>query len=209
VNPTPAYPRRYGSLLYCRSRMMPGTLLALAATALLAVGASFMEQSWIDEMRRVPAVALAPVLASAAIGASLYQYSAELDLGAVRAWYRRRLAHLAGLTALTAGALALAVPGEVGGFGPPQMTRNLMGAVGLTAAAATVLGARMSWVPTTAYLCSVFVGGEDVTGRKAIVLAWPLQPGGQPLAWAVALALFVLGGAAFVLRGPRAGRDRS
>ena len=95
-----------GPVLYARSRALPQTVAALAATTLLAVWAAHALDSYLDPERRVPVVALAPLVAATAIGTSLHSASDELDRTAVRPWWRRRLIHLLALTAL-AGALLL------------------------------------------------------------------------------------------------------
>ncbi|WP_341483579.1 hypothetical protein [Streptomyces endophytica] len=137
---TAAYSPTYGLVLYCRSRALPLTVATLLGTALLAAVCAHRLNASTDPFRHVPLVVLAPILAAAAIGTSLRQHSAELDRTAARPARPRRLAHLLALTTLAAGTLALAVPGHTQEFGAPVMVRNLAGAVGITAAAATVIG---------------------------------------------------------------------
>jgi hypothetical protein len=193
----------YGCLLYARSRALPLTAATLLCTAVLAAICAHWLNAYLDPYRRVPLIALAPMLASAAIGTSLHQHSAELDRTAVRPWWPRRLVHLLAPTALAAGALALAVPGNAPEFGAPAMVRNLIGAEGITLAAAAVIGARLSWLPTTTYLGAVYLTG-GAPGRAATVWAWAMQPGPQPAAWATAIGAFLLGGTLYVARGARA-----
>ncbi|WP_407287343.1 hypothetical protein [Streptomyces sp. BP-8] len=199
---TAAYPSTYGLVLYCRSRALPLTVATLLGTALLAAVCAHQLNASTDPFQRVPLVVLAPMLAAVAIGTSLRQRSAELDRTAARPARPRRLAHLLALTTLAAGTLALAAPGHTREFGAPAMVRNLAGAVGITAAAATVIGPRLSWLPTVAYLGAVSLAGDGVPGRAATIWAWPVQPGPQPAAWAVAAGAFIVGGALYVLRGP-------
>ncbi len=196
-----AHPR--GLLLYARSRAVPRTLAALAATAALAVWAAHRLDAFLDPDRRVPVVALAPLCAAAVIGTSLYSASDELDRTAVRPWWSRRLVQLLGLTALAAALLPVAVLGHVSVFGPPAMIRNTLGSTGLTAAAAALLGARLSWLPAFAYVSAVFLGSGGATDPAARVWAWPVQPGNQPAAWTTALTAFAVGGALYVTRGAR------
>ncbi|MFJ3302400.1 hypothetical protein ACIPSA_04630 [Streptomyces sp. NPDC086549] len=193
----------YGPLLYARSRALLLTLAALAGTTVFAVWAAHRMDTYLDPDRRVPIVALAPLLASAVIGASLYSPSDELDRTAVRPWWPRRLVQLGGLTALASALLPLAVLGHVDTFGAPAMIRNTLGCAGLTAAAAVLLGARLSWLPAFGYVTSVYLGSAGARGRASAVWAWPMQPGAQPGAWAAALAAFLVGGALYVLRGAR------
>ncbi|MEW2285626.1 hypothetical protein [Streptomyces sp. NPDC047841] len=192
-----------GPLLYARSRALPATLATLVGTAAFALWAAGRLDAYLDPDRRVPIVALAPLLASAAIGASLYSASDELDRTAVRRWWPRRLGQLTALTALAALLVVPAVLGHADTFGPPAVVRNTLGCTGVTATAAVLLGARLSWLPAFAYVTAVYLGSSAARGRAATVWAWPMQPGAQPGAWAVALAAFALGAALYAARGAR------
>ncbi|WP_225821372.1 hypothetical protein [Streptomyces naphthomycinicus] len=192
-----------GPLLYARSRALPLTLAALAATAAFAVWAAGRLDAYLDPDRRVPIVALAPLLASAVIGTSLYSASDELDRTAVRPWWPRRLAQLAGLAALAALLVTPAVLGHTENFGPPAVIRNTLGCTGVTAAAAVLLGARLSWLPAFVYVTGVYLGSTTAHGRAATVWAWPMQPGSQPGAWVTALTAFAAGAALYAVRGAR------
>ncbi|MFE1194968.1 hypothetical protein ACFW6E_19615 [Streptomyces olivaceoviridis] len=192
-----------GPLLYARSRALPATLAALVGTAAFALWAAGRLDAYLDPDRRVPIVALAPLLASAVIGASLYSASDELDRTAVRPWWPRRLAQLTALTALAALLVVPAVLGHADTFGPPAVIRNTLGCTGVTATAAVLLGARLSWLPTFAYVSAVYLGSSAARGRAGTVWAWPMQPGAQPGAWAVALAAFAVGAALYAARGAR------
>ncbi|MFG3011094.1 hypothetical protein ACGFZB_11640 [Streptomyces cinerochromogenes] len=192
-----------GLLLYVRSRTLPATLAALAATAAFAVWAAARLDAYLDPDRRVPIVAMAPLLASAVIGASLYTPSDELDRTAVRRWWPRRLTQLAGLTALAALLVTPAVLGHAETFGPPAVLRNTLGCTGLTATAAVLLGARLSWLPAFGYVTAVYLGSTTARGRAATIWAWPMQPGAATGAWATAVTAFVLGAALYAVRGAR------
>ncbi|MEW1631217.1 hypothetical protein AB0387_28160 [Streptomyces sp. NPDC089173] len=195
-------------VLYLRSRALPATLAALAAIAVLAAWAADWLQGrpQFDHTARVPVLALAPLLAAAAIGTGFLSHTEELDRTAVRRWWPRRLVYLLALTALTAGALALAVPGHPEQFGAPAMVRNVVGATGVTAAAAVVLGARASWLPMTAYGGAVYLAAPRTPGGAAAYWAWPMQPGPEAAAWAVAGTAYVAGAALLALRGAHPGR---
>ncbi|MET8580880.1 hypothetical protein ABZX39_08315 [Streptomyces collinus] len=193
-----------GLVLYARSRAVPLALCALAATTAFAVWAARGLDAYLDPDRRVPVVALAPLLAAAVIGTSLHTASDELDRTAVRPWWPRRLAQLGALTALAATLLPLAVLGHAETFGAPAMVRNALGCTGVTAASAVLLGARLSWLPAFGYVSAVYLASVGTRGRAVTVWAWPMQPGAQPGAWAAALAAFVLGAAAYAVRGARA-----
>ncbi|POX64949.1 hypothetical protein C3492_04235 [Streptomyces sp. Ru62] len=192
-----------GLLLYARSRALPATLAALVGTGAFALWAAGRLDAYLDPDRRVPIVALAPLLASAVIGASLYSASDELDRTAVRPWWPRRLAQLTALTVLAALLVFPAVLGHAENFGPPAVVRNTLGCTGVTATAAVLLGARLSWLPAFAYVSAVYLGSSAARGRAATVWAWPMQPGAAPGAWAVALAAFAVGAALYAARGAR------
>jgi hypothetical protein len=189
--------------LYARSRGIPAALAVLACGALLTVWVSSRPGVYLDPYRRVPLVALAPLLASAVTGVSLHSYTRDLDDTAVRPWWPRRLAHVLVLSALAAALLALAVPGHSQEFGAAAMVRNTLGAIGVTTSAAVLLGARLSWMPTTLYFSAVYLSASSPRVSKATVLAWFMQPGPQRGAWAVGLALFVTGTALCAAFGAR------
>jgi hypothetical protein len=198
-----------GLLLYARSRTVPRALAGLLVTAALAVWAADGLHAYVDPQRRVPVVALAPLFSAAVIGASLHTASDELDRTAVRPWWRLRTVHLLALTALTAALLSVAVLGHTTVFGPPAMIRNTLGCTGLTAAAAALLGARLSWLPAFGYVSAVYLGAAGAGGRATTVWAWPVQPGGGTGAWAAAAVVFAVGGALYVVRGARAEGGRA
>ncbi|MFG2884036.1 hypothetical protein ACGFYV_17360 [Streptomyces sp. NPDC048297] len=110
---------------------------------------------------------------------------------------------LAALTALAALLLPLAVLGHPETFGPPAVIRNTLGCTGVTAGAAVLLGARLSWLPAFGYVTAVYLGSSGARGRAAVVWAWPMQPGAQVGAWAAALAAFTVGAALYAVRGAR------
>ncbi|MFF8864406.1 hypothetical protein ACF08B_20355 [Streptomyces sp. NPDC015139] len=202
-------PPPHGPLLYARSRSLPLALAALAATTAFAVWAAGRLDGSPDPYHRVAIVTSAPLLASAVIGASLYSASAELDGTAVRPWWPRRMAQLAALTAVAAALLPLAVLGHPETIGPGAVIRNTLGCTGVTAAAAVLLGARLSWLPAFAYVSALYLGFHRVRGWGATVWAWPMQPGAERGAWATALAAFALGTAWYAVRGARPERQRT
>ncbi|WP_328376968.1 hypothetical protein OG372_11335 [Streptomyces sp. NBC_01020] len=189
--------------LYARSRGLPLTAYTLAGTAVLAAWAAHALHAYLGPGRLVPVVALAPMLAAAAIGTGLHEHSAELNRTAVRPWWPRRLAVLLALTALAAGSLALAVPGGTQEFGAAAIVRNLLGAEGIAAAGAAMIGARLSWLPVIAFLSSAYLAGGGRATRAALVWDWPVQPGAHPGAWVTASLLFLGGAALYTVRGAR------
>ncbi|MFI7503416.1 hypothetical protein ACIBVL_34095 [Streptomyces sp. NPDC049687] len=192
-----------GVLLYVRSRAVPGALAALAGTAVLALWAAARTGSGPDRDRLLPLLALAPLLAAAVIGASLYTAAEELDRTAVRPWWPRRLTQLVGLTASAAALLPLAVLGEGLAFGPSVMIRNLLGCTGVAAAAAVLVGARLSWLPTCACVGAVYLASTGVRRRAVAAGVWPGQPAQVTAAWVSAASVFVLGTVLYAVRGAR------
>ncbi|WP_330240720.1 hypothetical protein [Streptomyces sp. NBC_00525] len=196
---------RHPASLYLRSRAVPRTAAALGGVVLLAAWAAhwLVAQPNFDHGARVPVLVLAPLLAASAIGTSLYAAADELDRTAVRRWWPRRLLHLLALAVPAGAALALAVPGHPEAFGAPGMIRNVLGATGVTAAAAALIGARLSWLPMTVYGGAVYLAAPRTPGGAASVWAWPMQPGPQVWAWATASALFAAGAALYAVGGAR------
>ncbi|WP_433545704.1 hypothetical protein ACQPZG_11475 [Streptomyces sp. CA-294286] len=195
-------------VLYARSRALPGALAALVVLAAFCAWASdwLRPTAQVDPGAGVPVLLLGSLLASGIIGTGLHTHTDALDRTAVAPWWRRRLMHLAGLSALAAGLLACTVLGHPDQFGPSAMIRNVLGATGLAAAGATLLGARLSWLPMTAYASAVGLAAPRCPGGWAAVWAWPVQPGSEAGAWATALAVFAVGGALYVGRGARSDR---
>ncbi|MER7910617.1 hypothetical protein [Streptomyces sp. NPDC096068] len=194
-------------LLYARSRALPGALVALAGTAAVAAGTA----RWLETIPgsgpsdRLPVVVLGPLLAAAAVGTCLRAPSDELDRTAVRPWWPRRLAHLLVPAALAALLLALAVPGHPAEFGAPAAVRNTLGLVGVAAASAVLLGARLSWLPPALYAGAVPLAAPAGAGGAADWWAWVARPGPQGGAWTAAALAFAAGTALYAWRGARHG----
>ncbi|WP_405794812.1 hypothetical protein [Streptomyces sp. NBC_01506] len=199
-----------GLRLYARSRAAPATLAVLAATALGAAWAAqrLVEQPDAGPTARLSVVVLAPLFAAGVIGTGLFTHSPELERGAVRPWWPRRLAHLLLATALAAALLALAVPGHFDAYGASAMARNVIGSTGVAAASAVLLGARLSWLPMMVYVAvTSYLGAADpADGGAAAAWAWPMRPEGEVRAWVTALAVYGCGAALHAWRG--AGRER-
>ncbi|MER6911648.1 hypothetical protein ABT354_08260 [Streptomyces sp. NPDC000594] len=193
-----------GPLLYARSRRVPVTLAVLTAAALLTFW-------WGDPPSgRGPAFPgpaawawlAGPLLAAVAIGAALHSDSAELDRTAARPGWLPRAAQLLGLTVFAVAAAAVTSPLSEEGATLATTARVLLGAVGLAAAGAVPLGARLSWLPPLAYLVTVPLVGPLPEGSP-VVWSWPLRPDGDTGAWLTALALLAAGTALAAWRGPR------
>ncbi|MER6144789.1 hypothetical protein ABT174_32950 [Streptomyces sparsogenes] len=192
-------------LLYARSRALPMTITVLVAAAPVTAWCAdwLLTRSDPGPRARLPVLVLAPVLVAAAIGVGLYSHGDELDRTAVRPWWPRRGCHLLLLTALAAGLLAVAVPGEPQAYGAAAMARNVLGAVGVTALGAALIGARLSWLPMLVHTSAVFFAARAEPGGSGAVWAWSVQPGAQRAAWWTAVALFAAGICLYALRGAR------
>ncbi|MGV9939528.1 hypothetical protein [Streptomyces sp. NPDC003401] len=195
-----------GALLYARSRGLPRAPAVVAVVVAVVVLAGWVASrtgAAADPARMRALAAVVPALAAAVIGVSLSTPFDELDRTAARPWWPRRLAHLLGPTACAAALPAFTALGAGPAFGPAPLVRGLLGCTGIAAAAAVVLGARLSWLPVLGYVGAVIPASAGVTGRAVTVWAWPVQPGGRPWSWAAAGAVFVLGTALFAARGAR------
>ncbi|WP_405850031.1 hypothetical protein OG211_26570 [Streptomyces niveus] len=181
--------------LYARTRAAPATLAVLAATAL---GAAWAAQ-------RLSVIVLAPLFAAGVVGTGLFTHSAELERGAVRPWWPRRLAHLLLATALAAMLLALAVPGRFDAYGASAMARNVIGSTGVAAASAVVIGARLSWLPmmVCTAVTSLLGATDPADGGVAAAWAWQFRPEDDVRAWLTALAIFGCGASLHACRGTR------
>ncbi|MFC9291317.1 hypothetical protein, partial [Streptomyces sp. NPDC057052] len=163
-----------GTLLYARSRGLSWAPAALAGTVALAGWAALRAGAAAPDPARVRVlVAVVPALAAAVIGGSLSTPFDELDRTAVRPWWPRRLTHLLGPAAFAGALLALTVLDAGPALGPAPLLRNLLGCTGVTAAAAVVLGARLSWLPVLGYVGAVIPASAGVAGRAVTVWAWP------------------------------------
>ncbi|MGW9597567.1 hypothetical protein ACWHLZ_45815 [Streptomyces chartreusis] len=92
---------------------------------------------------------------------------------------------------------------EAAQIGTDVMVRNVIGYVGLTALASTAFGARTCWLPVMVYTFTAYLTAPRQSYGAPHTWAWPLQPGSEPAAWAIAGALFVVGMTACSWLGPR------
>ncbi|MER6410786.1 hypothetical protein [Streptomyces humidus] len=190
--------------LYARSRGLPLALALLAGVCAFVVAAAhrtdgaYAAPGWWASV-----VVLGPLSAAALIGASLYAPSDELDRTAVRPWWPRRLVHLLALSALACVPLALTGSGEGSASVTAALVRNLLGCVGVTAASAVLVGARLSWLPALCCVGAVHLASSEVREWAVGVWGWPTRPGQEAGAWLAADVVFVLGAALHAARGPR------
>ncbi|TXS56878.1 hypothetical protein [Streptomyces sp. t39] len=92
-----------------------------------------------------------------------------------------------------------------GGAAALAVIRDTAAAAGVTAAAASAADARASWLPVAACTCAVHLPPRAAGGGAPSWL-WPAQPGTEPVSWAVAGAVLVLGAALYAYRGAFRGR---
>ncbi|MFE9248195.1 hypothetical protein [Streptomyces sp. NPDC007088] len=198
-----------GPRLHARVHATAPALLALCAVALLSLWSAHALRpgpgTFGDAFATAPFLALGPLLVAVVTAVSQYRHAPELDGTAVRSPLLLRLTPLLGLLAVGTALLvlaALAGPGE--GRDLAASIRNTVGAAGLMAGTATLLGARAGWLPAAVYLSAVHLGHPGVPGgRAAQVWAWPTCPGDQLLPWVAALVLLLGGTALHALRGAR------
>ncbi|MER7006739.1 sigma factor [Dactylosporangium sp. NPDC000555] len=139
-----------------------------------------------------PAVLLAPTLAGA---------DDELERGTALPWRRWRLGHLLLAAAAIGGPLALTGLRAPEVFGAYALLRNTLGCVGLVALGATLLGARLAWLPVFGYVCAVYGAAPRQIGGVTGVWAWPAQPSSVTTSWLTAGALFAIGTLWYAARG--------
>lgn len=166
--------------LYLRSRLASRTVAVVAATAAL----TWLWGVWLGSSTITNTLLpLAMPLASAAIiGASTGSPFGESEETASRPLGLLRLGHLAGLLAVAALTLALAVTWWTVPDGAWTLARNLAGFTGLALLTARVLGSGLSWVVPLGYA----------------VLALLAPPSGQAPAWAWSVRAATDRGAALI-----------
>lgn len=199
-----------GPRLHARAHSLVPAVLALCAVTLLCLWFADAlrpqgQAEFSDPFRTAPLLAFGPLLVGAVTTVSQHRYTPELDGTAVRSPLLLRLAPLLGLLVVGTALLVLAaLAGPAEGRDLAALVRNTVGATGLIAGAATLLGARAGWLPAAVYLPAVHLGHPGVPdGRAAQVWAWSTYPADQLLPWVTALFLLLGGTALHALRGAR------
>lgn len=184
------------TMLYLRSRLAGGALVACFGTALF--GWYLLNES--SDMA-ITQLLLATVSlgAATAIGVSARSPFGDTERVVSRPLPPLRLMHLAGLIALAALALGLANRTETAGWTEWMLVRNFAGYTGLALITARLIGASLSWITPVAYGMAAFM---TMSERR---WAWPLKPGDDEWAAWTAVILLLTGLALIVLTG---GRDR-
>ncbi|MCG8915716.1 hypothetical protein L6E12_07940 [Actinokineospora sp. PR83] len=153
---------------------------ATAVAAVLAAGAFGLLTGDAADPRLA---ALAAALGAAALATSLGSADPALDRTAAFAWPPRRAVHLLLGVALLAGLFLLAAP-----LAPDRvLLRDVVGLAGLGALGATAFGADAAWsLPVTWAALTLVVPPADGVGA---VLTWPVQPETSTAATATAATL--------------------
>lgn len=196
--------------LHARARGLPIFVVAVVAVALVGWWCAdwLVHREWSTGAdSRVPVVAGAPLLGAVLASAGLGGRDEELERSTALRWRLHRLGHIVGAAALIAGALVLIGLWEPQEYGAYELARNTVGFVGLVGVSAAVLGARLAWLPSFAYAAVVYVAAPKPIIPQTAWWTWPLQPWDTDLAAWVAVALFTVGSAVYVVMGPRPSRN--
>ncbi|MEV0849240.1 hypothetical protein AB0J21_25770 [Streptomyces sp. NPDC049954] len=206
----PPASRLPGSRLHARVHSLAPAVLALCAVAFLCLWLAHAlrpgdQAGFSDPFRTAPLLAFGPLLVGVVTTVSQHRHAPELEGTAVRSPLLLRLVPLLGLLVVGTALLVLAaLAGPAEGRDLPALVRATVGATGLMAGTATLLGARAGWLPAAVYLPAVHLGHPGVPdGRAAQVWAWSTCPGDQLLPWVTGIVLLVGGTALHALLGAR------
>lgn len=197
--------------LHLRARNVPAFALGAAVVALIAWAAA----DWLSSrpnldgaISRLMVVATAPALAAAILSSTLGAADEELERSTARPWRPIRAVHVVVLTALAAAALALTGLSEPRIYGAHELVRNTVGCVGMVAAAAPLVGAKLAWAPATAYPVVVTIVAPRPLDPDTSWWTWPVQLSAADQAWWAASCWFAVGLVLYAVFGASAGRDR-
>lgn len=168
-------------------------VLLLLAAAVWGIGG---KQLLIGERTPIPVpwAALAPCIGAYAIAASAVQEVLWLDALGARPVLRFQLGYLGAISALNAALLWWATAPLDGELGAVAALRNYAGFLGLSLAAAVVLGAEIGWMAPTVVLFAGIFGASN--NPKVVTLTWMIQPDETVGAAIVAAGYLALGFAA-------------
>ena len=197
-----------GMALHLRSRRVMTLVAGLAGLGLLTWLAAewLMNRPWSGgPSDRALLTRWAPAVAAALGSIGLAGEDEDMERSTAAPWRPMRAAHLTALAVLLAGVLALTALAEPETFGAHVLVRNTVGCVGIVAAMATVVGARLAWAPLFVFLAVIEVAGPGA-GPTSAWWTWPAQPSDVDAAAWVAAALYIGGLCAFALFGARVER---
>lgn len=196
-----------GLRLHLRGRGVPAAVVGVAVVAVLAWLAAdwLVHRDWLGGAEaRIPVVAAAPLLGAVLISTGLGGADEELDRTAAVPWWLIRALHVLGAFVLVGGALAVTARWEPGTYGAYELVRNAAGYVGVVAAAAVVLGARLAWAPAFGFAAVTYIAAPKPLRPETAWWTWPLQPWNvSPAAW-TAVLLFLAGAILYARFGSRA-----
>ena len=187
------------AVLHLRSRSAPESF---AAIFVLAIAAGIWARTLPSDLNNAWAWASAGILTAAAITPILGGNDVELERTAAICWRPIRFAHL-GL-GIVVCIVAVAVSAfAFDGHHTALAVRAIVGSLGLYAASVACMGTQAGWLAPLIYL----VPSTLLTGRSysdaAHYRGWLTQPGGDLVAWSVALAFVIAGSTIYGLFGPR------
>ena len=186
--------------LHLRSRRAPAALAALLACG-VALWASLHYHWWLgtgnaaDELPMILQGGAAGIIA-----VTTHSPFGEAERGAVRWLPLLRLGAVLALTGVAIGLLQLGVTGASLPGGVLTLARNVIGVTGIGLLASLVTGGLLAWIPPLGYIGFA---------QYALIEAWrnpwtwPVRPAADRGAWICAVVVFVVGLAAFTLRGAR------
>jgi len=196
--------RRFGAggrlaWLHLRSRRVPAAVLALAVCggALRAV-LHWQLTSGGADAQQIPMIIEGG--AAVLIAVTTHSPFGEAERGAVRWLPLLRLGAVLALTGVAIGLLQLGVTGASLPGGVLTLARNVIGVTGIGLLASLVTGGLLAWIPPLGYIGFA---------QYALIEAWrnpwtwPVRPAADRGAWICAVVVFVVGLAAFTLRGAR------
>ncbi|MEU6522925.1 hypothetical protein ABZ892_08755 [Streptomyces sp. NPDC046924] len=185
--------------LYARSRQVPASLAAVVISTVAAWALSRNGGGGPGDPR-LPVLLLAAGAMAASTGLSGQDLA--LDRTAAIRWMPRRAAHvlLAGAVVGTA-LLAVRATGE-DMASTAFVVRNSAGLMGLAALGAALSGGQYAWTLPFAWLSFAFFAPPP-TSVPTQVASWMLLPPGTTAGTWTALALTVVGTAAYAVAGPR------
>ncbi|MET9400348.1 hypothetical protein [Kitasatospora sp. NPDC002965] len=190
-----------GLVLHLRSRAIPATVLVFLAAAGVSWAGFRLDDPGMS--RTIGLTAL--VLGVAAISRTLSGPDEELERGTPVPWRLIRFLHLALLGAVLLGLLIAVRP--IAGERTHAVPLGNLVLAGLalsavTALAAVLLGAHAAWAPPVGWaLVMLTVGSRNSPGGQA--LTWMVQDPRTVISTTVAVALTVVGAAAYTWRGSR------
>ncbi|MGH8776421.1 MAG: hypothetical protein ACRDWI_15070 [Jiangellaceae bacterium] len=192
--------------LHPRARQLGWAIVGLAAVALVGwwmVDALAHRGATPDAAARLPAVVALPLVGAIIASIGLGGADEELERSTAWRWRAARAVHVLVVAVTVAAVVGSIGPWEPSTYGTHEIVRKAVACVGVVAASAVILGARLAWAPIFAYVVTVYFTAPRPLTNGTALWTWPVQPSGSPAAWTTAMTLFVLGMALYTVSGPR------